>query len=76
MHLIYMVDLYFSFQTKMCDLFSLVVLQLSLWFTVQKLVYSSIKVEFDVNDCVDSEAMYDTPPEAEGGTDMPPVSYW
>jgi len=23
MHLIYMVDLYFSFQTKMCDLFSL-----------------------------------------------------
>jgi len=76
MHLIYMVDLYLSFRQKCVIFFCLVILQLSLRLTEQKLVYSSIKVEFDVNDCVDSEAMYDTPPEAEGGTDMPPVSYW
>ncbi|XP_052798030.1 complement component 1 Q subcomponent-binding protein, mitochondrial-like isoform X2 [Mya arenaria] len=33
----------------------------------------SVKVEFDVNDSVDSGSLYDAPPEAEGGSEVPPM---
>ncbi|XP_052798029.1 complement component 1 Q subcomponent-binding protein, mitochondrial-like isoform X1 [Mya arenaria] len=42
-------------------------------FNDERFADEGVKVEFDVNDSVDSGSLYDAPPEAEGGSEVPPM---